>query len=155
MTRNRNNRKQSLRCGFATGTAAAAATRVALETLIHRKSPAIVPIRLLIGRWIGIPVHDVRTGTGNNGLRHSAREAQWGFQTPDAVVLFPNGVGSSPGFVTHCTPAGRSPAGSPDDLFSHEAGMIIKKRRGPGDNCPRNGHPAYSGETGTGRQQGN
>ena len=48
---------RKLRTGFTTGTAAAAATKGALKSILEGKSPKKVRIRLLTGDDIFIPIH--------------------------------------------------------------------------------------------------
>ncbi len=50
-------RPSSLRAGFTTGTAAAAAVKGAVMALLDREPPAEVGVRLLTGREIRIPIH--------------------------------------------------------------------------------------------------
>jgi cobalt-precorrin-5B (C1)-methyltransferase len=52
--------KKKLRTGFTTGTAAAAATKGALQFLVEGREPASVTIRLLTGDDIVIPIHRCR-----------------------------------------------------------------------------------------------
>jgi cobalt-precorrin-5B (C1)-methyltransferase len=52
--------KKKLRTGFTTGTAAAAATKAALRFIVEGQEPSEVPIRLLTGDIITIPVHRCR-----------------------------------------------------------------------------------------------
>ncbi len=52
--------KKKLRTGFTTGTAAAAATKGALQFLMKGREPASVNIRLLTGDDIVIPIHHCR-----------------------------------------------------------------------------------------------
>jgi cobalt-precorrin-5B (C1)-methyltransferase len=49
--------KKKLRTGFTTGTAAAAATKGALVMILENKAPSRVPIRLLTGDTLNIPLH--------------------------------------------------------------------------------------------------
>ena len=53
--------KKKLRTGFTTGTAAAAATKGALRLIVEGEKPATVPIRLLTGDYITIPIHMCRS----------------------------------------------------------------------------------------------
>ncbi len=52
--------KKKLRTGFTTGTAAAAATKGALQFLVEGREPASVNIRLLTGDDIVIAIHHCR-----------------------------------------------------------------------------------------------
>ena len=52
--------KKKLRTGFTTGTAAAAATKGALQTILAGKKPSRVRIRLLTGDDMYIPIHRCR-----------------------------------------------------------------------------------------------
>lgn len=52
--------KRKLRTGFTTGTAAAAATKGALRSIVEGNAPDRVNIRLLTGDFITIPVHRCR-----------------------------------------------------------------------------------------------
>ena len=49
--------KRKLRTGFTTGTAAAAATKGALEMILGNKAPTRIPVLLLTGDTLTIPVH--------------------------------------------------------------------------------------------------
>ena len=49
--------KKNLRCGFTTGTAAAAATKAALQAILHPRLPETVRIDFLTEGYIDIPVH--------------------------------------------------------------------------------------------------
>lgn len=48
---------QTLRCGFTTGAAAAAATKGALRMILEKQASTDVDIKLLTGDWIRIPLH--------------------------------------------------------------------------------------------------
>ncbi len=61
MSKNRSksgDKKGRLRCGFSTGTAAAAAAKAALRRLINGVSPTAVAVRLPSGAYLAVPVAD-------------------------------------------------------------------------------------------------
>jgi cobalt-precorrin-5B (C1)-methyltransferase len=57
-------KRQRLRTGFTTGTAAAAAAKGAVEFLLHGRLPQEVSVALLTGDRLAIPVHECRPGDG-------------------------------------------------------------------------------------------
>ena len=50
--------KRRLRCGFSTGTAAAAAARAALRLLLTGHAPTVVSVRLPVGYYLPVPIRD-------------------------------------------------------------------------------------------------
>ena len=60
--------KRKLRTGFTTGTAAAAATKGALQMVLERKMPSRVRIKLLTGDNILIAIHRCRLGKNQSAM---------------------------------------------------------------------------------------
>ncbi len=60
--------KRKLRTGFTTGTAAAAAVKGALKTIIEEKAPDKVKIRLLTGDFLNIPLHSCQKEGENSAV---------------------------------------------------------------------------------------
>jgi len=56
---------KTLRCGFTTGTAAAAATKAALQSILRPNPPEIVHIDFLTEGGVDIPVHRLKRLSGN------------------------------------------------------------------------------------------
>ena len=73
---------QSLRTGFSTGTAAAAAAKAALEALLTGKAPDRVQVSLPIGGRITIPIKEVRVISADEAVAEVIKD---GGDDPDAT----------------------------------------------------------------------
>jgi cobalt-precorrin-5B (C1)-methyltransferase len=123
--------KRKLRCGFTTGTAAAAAAKAALQTLLLPEPPQVVRIDFLSEGSVDIPVHRRK--------RLSAQSAQ-------ATVI--KDAGDDPD-ITHKAEIGATVRISKADTPSEGAPLvIIRGGKGvgritkPGLECRRGNRPS-------------
>lgn len=104
-------KKKTLRSGFTTGTAAAAAVKGAISLILSGTAPSEVPITLLTGDIISIPIHKctledkekavctvIKDAGDDPDITHKAEIGakvllKFHFSTPDVVILGGKGVG--------------------------------------------------------------
>jgi cobalt-precorrin-5B (C1)-methyltransferase len=126
--------KKKLRTGFTTGTAAAAATKGALQLILGGKKPSRVRIRLLTGDDISIPIHYCRLEKADHAICTVIKDAG---DDPDVTHRAEIGARVS------IQSAGIPRSGSPSIDIVIDGGQGVGRVTKPGLDVPP-GHPAIN-----------